>query len=184
MGSGGVPEKAAPTSEGASHATGATPEEPSYTPGSGDYSEAQPSTPSGSEGPASATSGTRSVEPAAPPIDAGRAVEVAVGAAAPLAHAESSQRSSSATPPAAAFTGPADQGGSNSYLLPLLAILALGLLGFAGVRLRHLHERRRLEALRRRQEVAWKASLRQIEVKRAIGALKPSGERLQKLDVG
>ncbi len=182
VGSGGAREKA-----------GSTSEEPSHTPSSSDY-EPAPATPSTFEEHASTPrtgSGTerriRSVEPPAPAARTSKAVKVAVGAATPLAFSKSSPGDEvrSGTPVAATVTGPGDHAASGSYALPLLIIIVLGLLGYAGVRLwRRRHKRRQREALWQRQDAAWEAAIRQIETERAHEASKPNAKRLQGVGVG
>jgi type II secretory pathway pseudopilin PulG len=83
---------------------------------------------------------------------------------------------------AATLTGPGDQAGSSSYAMPLLIIVALILLGVAGVYLRRFQLRRRVAAVRREREATWGAVVHQIEMRRALGALEPSAEPLQKAD--
>lgn len=189
VGSGGAPEKARSTGTGPSPTTGSTSEGPSYVTGSSGSYEPSPSTPAGVEGPASAPlaeSQIRSVDSPATPAGTGRDVELAVGGAAALALSRSPRDDSSSGSHVAGVTlsGPGDEEASGSYVLPLLVVVVLALLGYAGLRLWHRHQKRRLEAIKRRRADTWEAVVRQIETRRAIGALEPSAERLQKIDVG
>lgn len=189
VGSGGSPEKARSTSTGPSNTTGSTSEGPAVT-GSNGYDEPTPSTPASVEEPGStlgAGSGTGSVEPPATVASTGRAAELAIGAASPLAFSRSPQGAdigSGSRVAAATFSGPDDQAASGSYVLPLLAIVVLSLLGYAGVHLRRRHWQRRLEAVKHQREATWTEVIRQIETRRALGTLERSAERLQKIDVG
>jgi hypothetical protein len=128
------------------------------------------------------------MQPPATAASTGRAAKVAVGAATPLTAPKSPQRgeASSGTPvAAAAFTRTGDQAASSSYALPLLGVLALGLiLGYAGVRLWRRHQRRRLEALRHERAVAWEEVIREIKMKKTLAASEPSAGRWQQIDVG
>jgi hypothetical protein len=149
--------------------SGSTGEEPSYTTGSSDYSEPESSTPPTVAAPASAPragSGGGSVEESPP---TGKAVRVAVSAAAPVALPESPQSEGvdSVLPATAApFADSGDRGASSSYVLPVLLLFALGLiLGFACIRLGRRRRRRQLEALWRRQDAEWEAALRRGRVK-------------------
>jgi hypothetical protein len=187
VGSGGAPEKA-----------GSTGEEPPQTSGSsGSSSAPEPSTPSTFKESAStprAGSGARPVKPrvtaAASPTAhaAGRAVNVAVGAATPLALPKPSpaRQVTAGTPAAAAtLTDPGSRAASGSFAVPLLALVLLGLiLCFAGVRLWRQRERRRLRARWQRQDAAWEEAIRQIEMEQSPGASGPNAEQLQRIDVG
>jgi hypothetical protein len=189
VGSGGAPEKTRSTSTSPPPTTEPASTEPSYVTGSSDY-EPNLSTPARVEEPAGTPPAESQIRPVEPPAPAGtgRDVELAVGAAAPLALSKSSQgrgdRSSGTHVAGVELSGPGDQAASGSYVLPLLAIVALGLLGYAGVRLHHHYRRRQLEAVKRQRADTWKAVVRQIETRRALGALEPNAERLQKIDVG
>jgi hypothetical protein len=153
---------------------------------SGSY-EPEPSIPSTVDEPANTPragsgGGVHSAQPKAraTPARASRPVDVGVGAATSLGRTTSAQGDGidSATPPAAAsFGGSSDRASANSYALPLLIIVVLGLIfGFAGVRLRRRRRRRQLEALWREQDAEWEAALRRAELEQASGASEPSAE--------
>jgi hypothetical protein len=169
VGSGGVPEKVESTSEGSSD----TPDSSGhYEPeSSSGYYEPEPSTSPSVEEPASTASAgseTHSAAPTPPAAGADKANDVAVGAATPLSSSKSAQNDGIKYTPsvAALFTDSGDQAASGSYVLPLLVMLALGLviLGFTGVRLWRRRKRQRLEAVWRQQDAAWEAAIRRVEL--------------------
>jgi uncharacterized protein HemX len=128
---------------------------------------------------------THSAKPPAETGSTGKAVKVAVGAATPLNPPESPQAGDTPGEPVAAavLTDPDAQAGSGSSVLPLLVVIAVGLiLGYACFRLWRLHQRRRLEALWHQRDAAWEAVVRQIEIERGLGASEPAAGR-QKIDV-
>jgi hypothetical protein len=182
VGSGVVTEQAEPDSE-----------KPSYTPDSSESYEPEPSTPSTFDEPASAPqaeSGVHSVQPTPTPTPtrASRPADVAVGGAISLEHSAAPQgKDINSAPPAAAasFVDSGDRASTNSYFLPLLAIVVLGLiLGVAGTRLRRRRQRSRLEALWREQDAAWEAALLRAEPGKVSGGPEPSTQRLQQVSVG
>jgi hypothetical protein len=190
VGSGVVTGKAGSDPEPPSY----TPESaPSYTPESGGSYEPEPSTGSTTDEPASTPRAESGVQPAQPPVTAkvtrpARAVDVAVGTAMPRGHSGSPQADGvgSAPPVAAApFANPGDQAASGSPVLPLLAVIVLGLvLGYAFVRLRRHRQRQRLEALWRQQNAEWEAALRGADLRQAPPASKLSANPLQQINVG
>jgi hypothetical protein len=178
VGSGAVTEKA-----------GSDSEKPSYTPDSSGPYEAEPSTPSTFDEPASAPragSGVHSVQPAATTTAArpSRPVDVSVGGAISVGHSASLRGDGiSAAPPAAAasLVESSDGGSTSSFALPLLAVVALALiLGFAGVRLRRRRRRSRLEALWREQDAAWEAAVLRFEPGQVSAVPEPRAQPLQR----
>jgi hypothetical protein len=169
VGSDGVPSQSTAPSESAG-------EGPSYTTASSGYTEPESSTPSTVAEPASAPragSGGGSVGP--PPPTTGKAVRVAVGAAAPVTLPESPPRRVNLALPVTAAASPdsGDRGGSGSYVLPVLVVLVLGLiLGFACVRLGRRRRQRQLEVLWRQQDAEWEAALRRVKLEPVLGASK------------
>lgn len=154
------------------------------------FDEPEPSTPPTFAEPSStprAGSEVHTVQPTAAAKPSGVA-KVAVGAATSLGRSASFQGDHTSFVPAAAVVPLGDSGdraSTSSYGLPLLVIVVLGLiLGFAGVRLRRHHRRRRLEALWREQDAAWEAALRRAELEQASGASEPSARPLQRISVG
>jgi hypothetical protein len=194
--SGGSPPLEHGSSVGSGAVTGkagSDSKEPSHTPDSSGSYEPEPTTPPTVEEPAStprAETGIQSVQPrateTATAASASSSVDVAVGGAIPLAHSTSPQGGgiSSAPPAAAALsTDSGDRASTNSYALPLLAIIVLALiLGFAFVRLRRRSRRGRLEALWREQDAVWEAALRRAELGELSGASEPSAQRLQRVN--
>jgi hypothetical protein len=189
VGSGAVPGKAEPTSEAPSNPP-APSEAPSYTPSSSDY-EPEPSTPSASGAPSSplgAVDETAAEKPTAPPADTDRVVKMAVGAATSLGLSKSSQPGAISSEPSAAAAPITDSGdqvasGGSSALPWLLAVIAFLILGFACFGLRRRRQRQRLEAFWRQQDAAWEAALGRAQPGQALGALEPSGEPLQQINV-
>jgi hypothetical protein len=170
---------------------GSDSEKPTYTPeSSGTYEpEPEPSIPSTFDEPAStprAESAVDSVQPTATAARASKPAAVAVGGATSLGRSVSSHGDATSSPPqavAASFGDSGDRVSTSSYALPLLVIVALGLvLGFAGLRLRRRRRRRQLEALWREQDAAWEAALRRADLGQASGVPDPSALSWQQVN--
>jgi hypothetical protein len=187
LGSGGHSEPAGSTVE---ESAGPTVEEPSYA-GSGSGSEAESSTPSTSERAESGRQAQSTTGSVPPPASTDKAVEVALGAATPLALPKSPQGSVSPSPPVpdAPFIDSGDQATSVSDALLSLAAIVLVLgLAFAawrfGSHLWHRRAQRRYLEVRWSREADWETFVHQIEQTQAPGVPDPSGEGLQPSEVG
>jgi hypothetical protein len=141
-------EAAAPTRHGSSLGVGASSnqakpkrEESSYSGGSSDYYEPEPSTPSTAEEPASKprpVSPVVPVEPQAAKVTPDKGGHVAVAAAISVAMPESPQATDTSSAPAAVVPAASthDRAASGSGGLPLAVLIVFGLiLVYAGVRL-------------------------------------------------
>jgi hypothetical protein len=117
--------------------------------------------------------------PAEPVGKAGLAGAAALAASGPPRAAEPS-----AEAPAAAAPAPSagDEGGAPAWVTPLLVLLALCVLGLVGVQLRRYLRYRQIEAVKRERAATWDAAVHQIEVRRALGALEPSADGLERLE--
>jgi hypothetical protein len=117
---------------------------------------------------------------------AGKTVNIAGGAAPSVAGSQPVQVPpvDSPAPPAAAasVTVSGRQAASDSYAMPLLALVILALVGFASMRLWRLYQRRRREALWRQQDETWEAALRWIEQGGTPAASKSSAKPLQRIN--
>jgi hypothetical protein len=188
-------------SGGASSKTGSTPEASrdteapdSNSPASSGY-EPELSTPSTTSTPSTsaesasaprAETGSASKSPPAGPAGPNKAVEVAVDTADPVVRSEPPRADNVPGEPVAAdaSTDSGTQASSDSSALPLLVVILVGLaLGYVGVRLWRIHQRRRIEALKRQRSTRWRAVVRQIETERTPPAAPKLSAERQKVDV-